>query len=158
MAPRRTQDRTPEPGRPSHSLKSRTSKYFDTSPMYSQHSSATGSLRQDSAQRRHRLRTRLSDYKDESPTPIPLHTPTLRNGRSNKKITVEDSVDSPPVDRAEDDLLPVLVLQNEPRRPRKRPNRGYAPPEVYDLLHMLPDYLEPDLDGKNDAPPYVYKP
>ncbi|PSS18932.1 hypothetical protein PHLCEN_2v3148 [Hermanssonia centrifuga] len=33
------------------------------------------------------------------------------------------------------------------RKPRKRPKRGYAPPEVYEHLDMLQDHLGRYLDG-----------
>ncbi|EKM48145.1 uncharacterized protein PHACADRAFT_203182 [Phanerochaete carnosa HHB-10118-sp] len=44
-------------------------------------------------------------------------------------------------------LPTLLVTQRSPRKKsRKKPSRPYAPPEKYEHLHMLPDYLERGLD------------
>jgi hypothetical protein len=88
------------------------------------------------------LRLRLESYKYESPAPSPLRMP------NSKKRHNESGPET--VLPAEDDTLPVLsTIQAPPRKKsKKKPSRPYAPPEVYGHLHMLPDYLERELDGE----------
>ena len=91
--------------------------------------------------------TRLSRFTFESPSPSPLQTP-----RTAKRRRAVDSDDEPAPSEREDDVLPVLPsssLGPNPRgKARKKPRRPYAPPEVYEHLHMLPDYLDEDLDSE----------
>ena len=88
------------------------------------------------------FRTRLESFKFDSPSRTP--SPKKR-GRVDEGSENEDRVQTPP----EDDELPVLPApQPSPRKKsRKKPSRPYAPPEKYEHLRMLSDYLELELDG-----------
>lgn len=90
------------------------------------------------------FRTHLEEYKYDSPSPSPLKTPSSQKRSRGAEIDeIDHSVSH--VDDV-DDVLPVLT-QNTSRKSRKKPRRLYAPPETYEHLHMLPDYLEHGLDG-----------
>ncbi|GJE94002.1 mismatch-specific DNA-glycosylase [Phanerochaete sordida] len=85
------------------------------------------------------FRTRLEGFKFNSPA----KTPSPR-----KRPRVDSDVDEQLHGPGDDDVLPVLTSsQASPwKKSRKRPSRPYAPPEKYEHLHMLPDYLQPGLD------------
>lgn len=108
------------------------------------------------------FRTRLSAFAYETPprksrvlydipTPPPSSTLSrIPRKSSSKKRKRERCGNSESED--EDDVLPMLTATPSSQR-KKRPKRGYAPPEVYDHLHILQDYLEPHLDGT--SPDYL---
>ncbi len=121
---------------------------------------------EDDARSLTRFRARLDSFKYISPA----------RGRSKtfctpRKVGMLDNCDeeTPSTSQTERELcstdeenneLPVLGTQSRrsrvtvsddtplrTRKPRKRPKRGYAPPEVYEHLDMLQDHLGRYLDG-----------
>ena len=89
-----------------------------------------------------RFRTRLESFKFDSPSRTP--SPKKR-GRVDEDSENEDRVQISP-ENAELPVLPAPQLSPR-KKSRKKPSRPYAPPEKYEHLGMLSDYLELELDG-----------
>ena len=91
------------------------------------------------------LRMRLKGFKYEHPAYSPLRTPSPEKQRLDSPGGYDHSSHA----STEDDMLPVLSASQQSlsrKKSRKKPSRPYAPPEIYEHLHMLPDYLELELD------------
>ncbi|KAI0337322.1 DNA glycosylase [Trametopsis cervina] len=92
-----------------------------------------------------KLRDTLSTYK--------YNSPTKGSGPNNPTAPITQDVDystmgSPSFKREcssglDGEVLPQLATRS---KSNKRLKRGYAPPETYEHLHYLQDYLEPYLD------------
>lgn len=117
------------------------------------------------------FRSKLAVYKC-NPSPGKDRRPAPQEPHSNHTSQASTKSDTAPILQE-----PVTCTSNagpDPANPRKRsrrgtdtsqetdrkskkPKRGYAPPETYEHLHMLPDYLDQYLDGtssfRNTFPP-----
>lgn len=115
------------------------------------------------------FRTKLVVYKFNSPSPRYRRSANLEPSSSQaSQASTESDVlpvfhKSTPASTTEpdtDDELPVATTNPRKRarrsaepspgassRKAKKPKRGYAPPETYEHLHMLPDYLGQYLDS-----------